>query len=141
MSVNAKPTSLKNKWWQHFLLLSPCGSNFQQLLIHITQYGTVFYCLSLEVWLKFPVPMALDLTQCGTKCLFFIPFRKCLKIRQKLHRGDKVCTKNFKNLKLTNELFFTPCQCQMSISQNRSGQLVPVLLECIIYETVGKLSI
>ena len=68
--------------------------------------------------LKFLIPIVLDITG-SRKCRSYF-VGKCLKISQKLHGGDskhiKVCTKTKKTQKLTDELFFTPCQFQLSKS-------------------------
>ena len=74
--------------------------------------------------LKFPFRIVL-IWQFAENAPFF--WRK---ISQKLHGGDENHSSIFKKIsKSTDELFFTLCQLQLSISQNRLVQLVPCFVE------------
>ena len=60
--------------------------------------------------LKFPIPIVLDLTGCKNAAFFFF-VGKCLKIGQKLHRGDRKHKKYVKKKKSQNRQmnYFLPC--------------------------------
>ena len=87
---------------------------------------------------KFPIPIALDMTGCRKCIIFFFGggAGKCLKNSQKLHGGDrkhiKVCKK--KSLKIDG--FFTSMPAVISISQNKPVQLVPCFVR-VDHKCVG----
>ena len=76
--------------------------------------------------LKFPIPIDLDMTGCR-KCR--ILWGNVWKSVRKLYGGGrkhiKACEKKKKISKSTDELFFTPCQLLLFISQNKLVRLVP----------------